>query len=251
MGLFDKVQGFFDDVPIVGDVLGGVAAHASAKNLQNDAQAHDSHMFHMQAGHDKDMFGLESEFASAQAAKQYERQRALLQDSPRLQMEGLKSAGLNPILAATGGFKSPAGGSLPIPSARASSSAKGAGQGSPPGVKVQLGQYALLREQANLTAKQAAKVEKETEFIGNKIDISEPIARAMDAIVRVAERISQKDDKGTMKIIESLINDAKESKAELNRLWNWIVNQYGNAQKAFEEIRRNKGVINLPNIEVK
>jgi hypothetical protein len=251
MGLLDKAFGFVGDVPIVGDLISAGVGHASAKNLQNDAQAHDSHMFHMQAGHDKDMFGLESDFASAQAAKQYERQRALLQDSPRLQMEGLKSAGLNPILAATGGFKSPAGGSLPIPSARASSSAKGAGQGSPPGVKVQLGQYALLREQANLTAKQAAKVEKETEFIGNKIDITEPIARAMDAIVRIAERIGQKNEEGKARLIDGLINDAKKSKAELKRLWQWILDQYGNAQKAFEEIRRNKGVINLPNIQVK
>jgi hypothetical protein len=251
MGLKSFVSKITGDIPIVGDLINAAAGHASAKNLQNDAQAHDSHMFHAQAGHDKDMFGLESEFASAQAAKQYERQRALLQDSPRLQMQGLKSAGLNPILAATGGFKSPAGGSLPIPSARASSSAKGAGQGSPPGAKLALGQYALLREQANLTAKQAAKVEKETEFIGNKIDISEPIARAMDAIVRVAERIGQKNDEGKMKLIDSMINDAKESKQELRRLWQFIVDQYGNAQKAFEEIRRNKGVINLPNIEVK
>jgi hypothetical protein len=176
------------------DAFDFISGHASAKNLQNDAQAHDSHMFHMQAGHDKDMFGLESEFASAQAAKQYERQRALLQDSPRLQMEGLKSAGLNPILAATGGFKSPAGGSLPIPSARASSSAKGAGQGSPPGAKLQLGQYRLLTEQANATAKQAQlseaqaeKVKKETEFVGAKTDIAEPFAQLMQAVAGILE----------------------------------------------------------------
>jgi hypothetical protein len=187
--------GFLNDIPIVGDVVNTVTGHASAKNLQNDAQAHDSHMFHGQVAHDKEMFGLESDFASAMAKKQHQRQRQLLYDSPRLQMEGLKNAGLNPILAATGGFKSPAGGSLPIPSARASSSAKGAGQGSPPGAKLQLGQFRLLSEQANATAKQAdlneaeaAKVRKETEFVGAKTDIAEPFAQLMQAVAGILEQ---------------------------------------------------------------
>jgi hypothetical protein len=144
MGLFD----FIADVPIVGDLISAGAEHASAKNLQNDSQAHDSHMFGMQAGHDKDMFSLESGFASAMAAKQFQRQRQMLRAAPRLQVQGLKAAGLNPILAATGGFKSPAGGSLPIPSARASSSAKGSGGGSPPGAKLLIGQTNLLNAQA-------------------------------------------------------------------------------------------------------
>jgi hypothetical protein len=185
MGLKSFVSKITGDIPIVGDLINAAAGHASAKNLQNDAQAHDSHMFHAQAGHDKDMFGLESEFASAQAAKQYERQRALLQDSPRLQMEGLKSAGLNPILAATGGFKSPAGGSLPIPSARASSSAKGAGQSSPPGAKLALGQYRLLMEQANLASAQAKKVESEKE----RVDVTTSILRLTEEITDLLREV--------------------------------------------------------------
>jgi hypothetical protein len=257
MGLLDKALGLVTDVPIVGDLISGAAGHWSAQELQKTGQRHDKAMFFEQAKHDKDMFGLESDFASAQAAKQYERQKGLLQESPRLQMEGLKSAGLNPILAATGGFKSPAGGSLPIPTARASSSAKGSGGGVPPGAKLQLGQYRLLTEQANATAKQAdlseaqaEKVRKETEFVGNKIDISEPIARAFEKLVQIADNWSKNDGEKT-KMMERLINRTEESKADLKRLWDFILNTYGNAQKAFEEIRRNKGVINLPNIEVK
>jgi hypothetical protein len=256
LGFLDKILGAVTSIPIVGDLLGVGAEHASAKNLQNDSQAHDSHMFGMQAEHDKTMFGMESEFASAQAAKQYERQRKMLQDSPRLQMEGLKSAGLNPILAASGGFKSPAGGSLPIPTARASSSAKGSGQTAPAGAKITVGQAKLLREQATATAKQgnlydaqADKVKKETEYVGNKIDISEPIARAMEALVKVAERMAAKDEKGKSEAINRLEKMVKESKQDVQRLWDFLVNTYGNAQKAFEAIR-NKGVIHLPNVRI-
>jgi hypothetical protein len=261
MGLLDKVGGFFGSVPIVGDLVSAGFGHASAKNLQNDSQAHDSHMFGLQAEHNKAMFGLESDFASAQAAKQYERQRSLLKDSPGLQMQGLRSAGLNPILAATGGFKTPAGGSLPIPTARASSSAKGSGGGSPPGAKLTLGQFNLLKEQATATAKQgnlydaqADKVRKETEYVGNKIDISEPIARAMDAIVnavdRALDRLEQKNDKTVEGLMKNFIERNDAAKKDLIRLWEWMKKQYGNAQNAFEEVRKNKGVINLPNIEV-
>jgi hypothetical protein len=253
MGLLDVIT----DVPIVGDVIGTAAGHWSAKDLQKTARSHDKAMFGEQALHDKQMFGLESDFAAKQAARQHHRQRVLLQDAPQLQMEGLKAAGLNPILAATGGFKSPAGGALPIPTARASSSAKGSGGGAPPGAKLQLGQYRLLMEQANATAKQAdlseaqaEKVRKETEYVGNKIDISEPLARAFEKLVEIADSWSKNDGEKS-KIMERLINSNKESKEDLRRLWNWILNKYGDAQKAFEEIRRNKGVINLPNIEVK
>jgi hypothetical protein len=121
------------DIPIVGDIAGGLFGHASASELQEDSQAHS------EAQHEKDMFGLESDWSSAQSKTQYERQRELLYDSPGLQMKGLKAAGLNPILAATGGFKSPAGGTLPIPTARAGSSAKGGGAGMAQGSKFMFG----------------------------------------------------------------------------------------------------------------
>jgi len=150
------------DIPIVGDIIGTGLEFLGTQDLQNDAQAHSAHMFGLQSQHDKDMFGLESEFSSAQAQKAYERQRSLLQDSPGLQMKGLKSAGLNPILAATGGFKSPAGGSMPIPRAASHSSAKGDSTSSPSISKVALGQARLLNEQAKLTSAQKAKTNAET-----------------------------------------------------------------------------------------
>ena len=158
------------------------------KHLQNDAQDHSAQMFVEQSKHDKDMFALESEFSSAQAQKAYERQRSLLQDSPGLQMQGLKSAGLNPILAATGGFKSPAGGSMPIPHASAKSSAKGDSTSSPSLSKPALAQANLMNAQAALTSAQKAKVEKETEFVGQKTDIAEPIARLMQVIAGMLEQ---------------------------------------------------------------
>jgi len=238
------------DIPVVGDVIGTGLEIAGAGYLQNDAQAHSAQMFTEQVKHDKDMFGLESAFSSAQAEKAYERQRSLLQDSPGLQMKGLKSAGLNPILAATGGFKSPAGGSMPIPRAASHSSAKGDSTSSPSISRVQLGQARLLNEQAKLTSAQKAKVEKETEFVGNKIDISEPLARIFDKLVEIADNFTKKGGERD-KIMDRLIEQDKQNKQDLRRVWNWLLDKYGNAQKAFEEIRRNKGVINLPNIEVK
>jgi len=149
------------DIPIIGDVVGTGLEILGAGSLQNDAQAHSAQMFTEQVKHDKDMFGLESAYSSAQAQKAYQRQRSLLQDSPGLQMKGLKSAGLNPILAATGGFKSPAGGSMPIPRAATHSSARGDSTSSPSISKVQLGQARLLNEQAKLTSAQKAKVDAE------------------------------------------------------------------------------------------
>jgi hypothetical protein len=178
----DKLVSTVTDIPIIGDLLSAGVGHASAKNLQNDAQAHDTSMFIHQAAHDKDMFGLESEFSAKQAELAYQRQRNLLKDSPGLQMQGLKAAGLNPILAATGGFKTPAGGSLPIARATAGSSAKGSGQGSPPGVKVQLGQARLLNAQADLAIEQKKNV-------GQNIDIKELAKEVTDRLMDVLERM--------------------------------------------------------------
>jgi len=174
-------------------ILGGAASsavdtligHASSSELQEDTQAHSAQMFEKQKEHEIDMFGRESEYATARAKEQYDRQRALLQDSPGLQMKGLKSAGLNPILAATGGFKSPAGGTLPIPSARASAGAKGGGAGISSGARsniadniVKMSQAKLLEEQAGLTSAQKAKVVEETGYVDTK-----------DALLQFAKQI--------------------------------------------------------------
>ena len=199
----------FLDIPIVGDVLGTGLEFFGTQALQNDAQAHSAHMFTQQVQHDKDMFGLESEFSSAQAQKAYERQRSLLQDSPGLQMKGLKSAGLNPILAATGGFKSPAGGSMPLPRAASHSSAKGDSTSSPSLSKVSLGQARLLNEQAKLTSAQKAKVEKETEYVGTKTDIAEPVKMLMQAIAGMLEQsnVDRQTTKRVMEWLESELPD--------------------------------------------
>lgn len=151
-------------------MLDPLIEHGSARDLQEDTQMHSEAMFAKQAQHDKDMFGLESGFITSTAKDQYNRQRALLQDSPGLQMKGLKSAGLNPILAATGGFKSSAGGAMPVPAARASSSAKGEGGGSSGARSNNYSMVAqanakYLYEQAALTSAQKAKTLAETKKI--------------------------------------------------------------------------------------
>lgn len=173
---------------LVSDLTGGLIDFGMESELQEDAQAFSAQQFEKQKEHEIDMFGRESEYATARALEQYNRQRSLLQDSPGLQMKGLKSAGLNPILAATGGFKSPAGGALPIPAARASATAKGASTSSGHSGNIRFGQARLLHEQANLTSAQKAKVEKETEYVGTKTDIAEPVAQLMQAIAGLLEQ---------------------------------------------------------------
>lgn len=189
------VQDIVDDIPIVGDIMGSITGHASAKNLQNDAQAHDSAMFGMQADYGREMFDKEAQFATDMSQEQYNRQINLLKNSARYQMQGLEKAGLNPILAATGGFKSPAGAGLSIPVARASASAKGSGAGSSPGARLTIGQTRLLEAQANqanaqaeLTRAQTTNVPKtgdkitaETEKAQAEVDKAKSEARYKDA----------------------------------------------------------------------
>jgi hypothetical protein len=192
MGLLD----IFEEVPIVGDILGAVGGHASAKHLQNDAQAHDSHMFIQQVAHAKDMANL-----------QYQKQRDLLKDSPGLQMQGLKMAGLNPILAATGGFKSSTGAGLSIPVARSG------GSSASPGTRLQIGQTKLLTQQANaqeaqadMYKAQADKAREETKFVGQATSIAEPIAELMQAIAGLLEQ--SRIDRGTSE-----------------RIWEWLISE--------------------------
>jgi hypothetical protein len=206
MGLFD--------LPIVGDVAGALVGGLTGRSNQNDAQAHDAHMFIQQVAHDKEMFELEKSSAKEFASDQFQRQKQLLMQSPKLQMEGLKSAGLNPILAATGGFKSPAGGGLSIPVPRASSSAKGSsGGGIAQGAQLRVGQTKLLTQQANaqeaqadMYKAQADKAREETKFVGQATNIAEPIATLMQALAGILEQ--SRIDRGTSE-----------------RIWEWLISE--------------------------
>jgi len=124
-------------------------------------------------------------------------------------MKGLKSVGLNPILAATGGFKLPAGGSMPLPRVVSYSSAKGDSTSSPSLSKVSLGQARLLNEQAKLISVQKAKVEKETEYVGTKTDIAEPVKMLMQAIAGMIEQsnVDRQTTKRVMEWLESELPD--------------------------------------------
>ena len=217
--ILGSIAGLLSSTPIVGDAISGIAGHASAKNLQNDAQAHDSHMFGLQSAHAIDMFEREAGYMD----KQYGRQRALIKDSPGLQMQGLKSAGLNPILAASGGFKSPAGGALP--GARAQASAKGSSSPGLSPVKLAIAENArqgkVASAQASLYEAQKAKVEKETQYVGQKLDITEPIAQMMQALAGLIEQ-SSLDRKTTQ------------------RVWDWLTSELATTTKDLTPEERNK-----------
>lgn len=255
MGLLSSAMDFVTGIPGVGDVANAAFGHASSKSLQNDSQEHDATMFVEQAKHDKEMFELESDFNSAEAAKAYDRQRQFYKDAPGLQMAGLKSAGLNPILAATGGFKTASGGSQQA-SASASSSARGSGGGVPAGSRLILGETAkryaeadLIKEQRNTEIERQELIRQQSKHTGNKVDITEPVARIMDQLVKIAEGLA--NQKGQKQAVSRLEHMVESSRQDIKDLWKFLVNTYGNAQKAFEEIRRNKSVINLPDINVK
>ena len=219
---------FLSGTPIVGDLLGSGMEHASAKALQNDSQAHDAHMFGMSAGHDKDMFNLqkmfsinqfgrESNFAKDMAKVQYDRQLDSIRKSPGLQMKGLKEAGLNPVLAATGGFRSAAGSPMPVPRAGAQASAKptgarGSGQHAAKISKMDLAHSArqtkLINEQAELIKAQKEKTQEETKYVGQKTDIAEPVAKLMQALVGLME-LAKLDKQSANKTLDWLFNTAK------------------------------------------
>ena len=220
------------------DLTGGLFGHASESEMQEDSQAFSAQQFEAQKAHEIDMFGRESEYSTARAKEQYDRQRALLKDSPGLQMQGLKSAGLNPILAATGGFKSPAGGSLPIPTARASASAKGASTSSRGAGAIRIGQARLLNEQANLTSAQKAKVEQETKYVGQKTNIAEPVAMLMQAIAGLLEQ-SNIDRKTTSRVWEWLNSEIPDETRPMSKQ-----EQVRMLEKARRKFSQLKGVDN-------
>lgn len=79
--------------------------HISSKDLQQRGHDFDREMFDKSSAFSVDQFGRESEFQREMQATQFKNYMDSIEGSSARQVKGLKAAGLNPILAATGGFK--------------------------------------------------------------------------------------------------------------------------------------------------
>jgi hypothetical protein len=151
----------FDDLnPFTGfGLLDSLAGHASSKDLQ-------------QRGHDfdREMWEKQSAFAQSQQMRSFDISRQLmekqyglglrgLESAPSSAVQGLKKAGLNPILAATGGFKSSAPNvSAPGVGPVGATPSRG---GSPGGAKSNIAAASLMESNAKMMDAQARKFDAE------------------------------------------------------------------------------------------
>lgn len=206
-------------IPIVGDLIGAGAEHASAKNLQNDSQAHSFEMFKHQSKHDKDMFGLESDFNAREALKAYNREREFTRDMPSMQVEGLRAAGLNPLLAATGGFR-PASGGMQQASAKASSNAKGSSGGSPPGARLAIGEVQKRFAEAGLY-REKQETEKTLQDVNTaKAEADRARARQTGTVTDIAEPVAK-----LMQAIAGMLEQSNIDRQTSRNVWKWLTEQ--------------------------
>lgn len=150
--------------PLTGfGVLDPIVEHASAKDIQQRGADVDREMFEKSRLHDIDMFNRESQFSSAQMEKQYGLNMRSLYESPSRMMSGLKSAGLNPILAATGGFRTQAPNVSALgASAKSNSPSRGSGgSGAKSNIAMAAKMGALVQSEADLNSAMAQKARAE------------------------------------------------------------------------------------------
>jgi hypothetical protein len=153
-------MGGFSLNPFTGfGLLDTAASHASSKDLQQR-----SHDF------DREMWDKQSAFAQSQQLRSFDISKQLmdkqyglglrgLEHAPSSAVQGLRKAGLNPILAATGGFKSSApnvsvAGVSPV----GASPSRG---GSPGGAKSNIAAASLMESNAKMMEAQARKFDAE------------------------------------------------------------------------------------------
>lgn len=210
-GIVGGITGALSSVPILGDVLGAGIEHASAKDLQHRGHDFDREMWDKQSAFAVEQFGRESDLQRELQKSQFDYQMRGVQEQPGRLVKGLKQAGLNPILAASGGFRANSPNvSMGSASASTPSSAR---SGSPSGAKMAIGQayknIKLTDSQANLnsalSATEASKqrmlgeqaglyaAQKEQQTADTKLKLSQNEAIMFDNI-RKAKRADVYDD---------------------------------------------------------
>lgn len=191
MGILDGALDSFN--PFTGfGLLDSVVEHASAKDLQ-----------HRGYDFDREMWEKSSAFSREMMDKQYGLNQKSLQESPGSMMAGLRSAGINPILAATGGFK----GDAPNVSALGATPSRG---GSPGGAKSNIAlaskMGALVESEADLNTAKAEAERARAKQTGTVTDIAEPVAQLMQAIA-------------------GLLEQSKIDRETSSRVWKWLTEE--------------------------
>jgi hypothetical protein len=216
-------------------LVDSVFEHASAKDMQQRGHDFDREMWDKQTAFAVEQFGREKEFEFEKLAKQYGYNRAMqimqyrlnqksVIDTPGNLVKGLKAAGLNPILAATGGFRTNAPGVSALPtstgSAKAAASTPSRG-GSPGGARSNVASATLMKSQAGVNAKQqdllhaqVQKVKAET----RKIESEQPKKDFFEFFWKVFSGDINRFDKAfdqwaakNKEIVDGLIDSLEES----------------------------------------
>lgn len=172
--------------PLTGfGLLDPIVEHASAKDLQHRGFDFDREMFDKSSAFAVEQFGRESDFQREMQSTQFKNYMDSIEGSSARQVKGLKAAGLNPILAATGGFK-PQGVTTQAGTAKAGPATGGRGGGAK-GASSRIGEHArqssLIKSNVALNASAAAvnKEKEETERTiqyKNRADAKRSLAEA-------------------------------------------------------------------------
>jgi hypothetical protein len=133
-------------------LLDSFVEHSSAKDIQHRGHDFDREMWEKQSAFAVEQFGRESDFTKEMMDKQYRLNLDAVQETPARLMKGLKSAGLNPILAATGGFRANAPG-VSGGSAKATAGSPSRG-GSTAGARANTAAATLMKDQSQLLKQQ-------------------------------------------------------------------------------------------------
>jgi hypothetical protein len=206
--------------------------HASAKDLQQRGHDFDREMWDKQSAFAVEQFGRESDFTAGESKKQFERNK-ILQDlqfqydlkgmrlGPKAMVTGLKDAGLNPILAATGGFRGPTP-NVGLPSqGQASAKATAGGPsrgGSPAGARSNVAlakKYGtLIESEVQLNSAKAVSELARAGVQDRTKDILEPVAKLMQAISGALEQ-AKVDRKTTTRVWEWLMSELPREPAKM------------------------------------
>jgi hypothetical protein len=191
--------------------------YLGSSELQEDAQAFDAELFDKSTAFAVEQFGRESDFTKEMQDRQYQYNLQAIKEAPSQLMAGLKAAGLNPILAATGGFKaSPP--SVQSGSAKANTISPGRG-GAASGISSNVAlakRYGeLIESEVDLNSAKA-EAERARAGVSNRTeDILEPLSQFMQAVAGMLEQ-SNIDRETSQRVWRYLVSELPEKTEDLS-----------------------------------